>query len=490
MNPRQAIAILRVSTDAQDLERQRRDIAAAARVHNLKIVRTLELEGLSGTKTLTNTEVRRVLADLSRPDIAGVCISAIDRLVRPGELGDLAIFDAFQRTKKRIFTPGQEIDLTTQAGFLTSGIMGIVAGLERQMILARTLAGKEIIRQRGGNPGGAVALPRGLGYIKAAGWCYEEPDAARIKLAYDLLFERLSWRTIAERIGGGWTHEGIRRSLQNPVWKGLRRYTHGRETPLEVPLDIEPLIPPERWEAAQQIILERHQHWMKTLKPPRFLLTGLLRCACGKRMYIRSVGSEDRTRQRNYYYCASALPAYGPRCGARTVQQEAADRTVERIASTELLDAGFLKAILGQFQGGQTSRNENAAKLARERSKLEAERQELLRLTLKKVCTEDDFARESKRIEAELRSRDARLAAPLPDALDPARLVVRITRAFARFANKPFREKRSVLQAAVREIVIENLGIRSVTLNGAFLSASANSSTLSSAWRCTSWGML
>src|SRR5215469_16390074 len=88
---RQDIAVIRVSTDQQDCERQRRDVAAAAKIHNLKIVRTLELEGLSGTKTLTNAEVQRVLADLARPEIAGVAISAIDRLVRADELGDLAI---------------------------------------------------------------------------------------------------------------------------------------------------------------------------------------------------------------------------------------------------------------------------------------------------------------------------------------------------------------------------------------------------------------
>ena len=80
---RRAIGILRVSTDQQDVERQRRDVAAAARAHNLEITRTLGLPNLSGTKMLSNTDVRRVLADLARPDIAGVVVSAIDRLVRP-----------------------------------------------------------------------------------------------------------------------------------------------------------------------------------------------------------------------------------------------------------------------------------------------------------------------------------------------------------------------------------------------------------------------
>ena len=198
-------------------------------------------------------------------------------------------------------------------------------------------------------------------------------------------------------------------------------------------------------------------------------------------MYIRSVAKNDPTRQRNYYYCASALPKYGPRCNARTIQQTGADEAVERIVSTKLLDAAFLKAILGNSQGGQPSRNENAAKLARERAKLEAERQELLRLTLKKICTEDDFTRESKRIEGELQSLDALMPEPLAEAFDSAKLVIQITRAFARFAKQPFEKRRGVLQAAVREVVVEDGAIPSLTLNGSFLAAAAsvNSSTLS-----------
>jgi DNA invertase Pin-like site-specific DNA recombinase len=469
---------LRVSSDGQDLERQRRDVATAARVHNLEITRTLELPDLSGTKMLTNPEVRRVLADLSRSDIAGVVVSAIDRLVRPGELGDLGIFDAFQHTKKLIWTPGQEIDLTTHTGFLTSGIMGVIAGFERQMILARTSAGREICRQRGGNPCGSVVLPRGVSYSKSAGWAYEEPYASHVRKAYDLLFERRSWHDIADRIGGTFTHNGIRESLMNPIWKGVRRYTKNREEPLELKVLDPPLISPERWEAAQKIILEKRTRWAKTKRPPRFLLSGLMRCACGKPVYVRC-GS--RTQPRSYYYCASGFPGQGPRCSARSVQQPAADRMVEQIVSTQLLDAAFLKKLLAKFQTGQPARNQNVEALIHERGKLEVERQRLLRMTLKGACTEEDFARESKRIEAEMRGLDLLAAPSMPAALDPAQLVVRITRAFARFAKQPFGEKHNLLRTAFREIVLENGTIPAFTLNGAFFD-SANSLTPSS-WR-------
>jgi DNA invertase Pin-like site-specific DNA recombinase len=320
---RRAIGVLRVSTDQQDCARQRKDVAAAARVHNLEIVRALELSDLSGTKMLTNTEVKRVLADLARHDIHGVIVSAIDRLIRPGQLGDLQIFDFFQRSKKLIWTPAQEIDITTQAGFLTSGIMGVIAGFERMMILARTSAGKEICRQRGGNPNGDAVLPRGIAYSKTSGWSYIEPDCSRIRRAYDLLFERRSWADIAQRIGGGFTGEGVSYSLRNTLWMGIRRYTEGREEPLEVKVIDPPLIPPDVWQKAQEIILEKRKRWTKTKRPAHVLLSGLLRCRCGKPCYVRMNG-----RTRSYYFCSTGYPGHGPACGARSVQQAAADQTV------------------------------------------------------------------------------------------------------------------------------------------------------------------
>jgi site-specific DNA recombinase len=461
---RRAIAILRVSTDQQDVERQRRDVAAAARTHNLEITRTLELSDVSGTRMLTNTDVRKVLADLSRHDTDGVAISAIDRLVRPGELGDLQIFDAFQRARKKIFTPGQEIDLTTQAGFLTSGIMGVIAGFERQMILARTSAGKEISRQRGGNPNGSAVLPRGVTYTKSGGWAYTEPDASRVKLAYDLLFERRSWDDIAERIGGGFTNNGVRSSLTNPIWKGVRRYAEGREEPLEVPVIDQPLISPERWGAAQQIILEKRTRWAKTRRPPHVLLSGLLRCVCGKPCYVRFGGNG-----RGFYYCSSGFPGRGPKCGSKSIQQQAADLEVTVYISTRLIDTAYMRSILAGFQAAAPARDQSAEKHTRQRAKLEAERQRLLRLTLKGTCSEEDFARESKRIESEIRDLERLAPAPLPATFDATKLVVRIARTFARFAKQTFEEKRDLLRTAVREIVLEDGTIPALTLNGSFL---------------------
>jgi hypothetical protein len=151
------------------------------------------------------------------------------------------------------------------------------------------------------------------------------------------------------------------------------------------------------------------------------------------------------------------------------VRQEAADQTVERIISTQLLDADYLRAILGRFQSRQPERNQNADKLAHQREKLEAERQRLLRMALKGTCTEEDFVRESKRIEAEIHDLGLLASAPVPAALDTAKLVVHITRSLARFATQPFEERRSLVRTVFKEIVLEDGAIPSVTINGSFL---------------------
>jgi len=77
----------------------------------------------------------------------------------------------------------------------------------------------------------------------------------------------------------------------------------------------------------------------------------------------------------------------------------------------------------------------------------------------------------SKRIEAELRSLDGITPASVADAFDPAKVVIRITRTFARLSKQPFQERRGVLQAAFREIVVQDGAIPQATLNGAWLSA-------------------
>jgi hypothetical protein len=143
------------------------------------------------------------------------------------------------------------------------------------------------------------------------------------------------------------------------LWKGVRTHAEGREAPLEIPMGIEPLISPERWEAAQKIILEKRDHWSKTKKPAHVLLSGLLRCACGQPCYVR-ISTTD------YYVCSVGYRG-GQKCGAKSVQQPATDRLLEQIVSRDFLDAAFLMKVISRFKSAQPERDGNAQKHAARR---------------------------------------------------------------------------------------------------------------------------
>lgn len=51
---KQALGLIRVSTDSQDTQRQRTDLKRLEKMYGIHIVHTLELVGVSGTTMLTN----------------------------------------------------------------------------------------------------------------------------------------------------------------------------------------------------------------------------------------------------------------------------------------------------------------------------------------------------------------------------------------------------------------------------------------------------
>ena len=88
------IGLLRVSTDVQDVARQRTALQRIAKRFNLRFVFIVELVGVSGTATLENEDVQKILAAIRQPGIRGLAVYALDRLFRPGRrLGQFAIVD-------------------------------------------------------------------------------------------------------------------------------------------------------------------------------------------------------------------------------------------------------------------------------------------------------------------------------------------------------------------------------------------------------------
>jgi hypothetical protein len=115
---RKVLAFIRVCSigqaqgDRTGIPRQLEDIEIHCRTYNLEVVKEYRFEGLSGASVQQSTEFREMLAELSRPSVAGVVFATMDRFFRSAQLSSFAVFEPFETTGKRLFCELGEVDLT------------------------------------------------------------------------------------------------------------------------------------------------------------------------------------------------------------------------------------------------------------------------------------------------------------------------------------------------------------------------------------------
>jgi hypothetical protein len=95
------LELQRVSTNKQDLKRQEYDLAVNRKEYGLNAVRTFKIKE-SGEKVLSTDEVAEIVAAL--PRVAGINVSAVDRIARPQGFSDLGFFQIFVDLKKTIWS--------------------------------------------------------------------------------------------------------------------------------------------------------------------------------------------------------------------------------------------------------------------------------------------------------------------------------------------------------------------------------------------------
>jgi len=146
---KRAAIYLRVSTDSQTTDNQRRELEAAAEARGWEVVAVYADEGISGAKGRDNRpQLDLMLKDAVRRKFDVAMVWAVDRLGR--SLPDLiASMQELHGAKVDLFMLQQGIDTTTPAGRAMFGMMGVFAEFERSMIQARVNAGLARARAKG-----------------------------------------------------------------------------------------------------------------------------------------------------------------------------------------------------------------------------------------------------------------------------------------------------------------------------------------------------
>jgi len=170
---------LRVSTDTQTTENQRRELDEVASRSGWRVVAVFEDTGISGSKGRDQRPgLDALLKAVTRREVDMVAAWSVDRLGR--SLQDLVGFLSDLHAKGcDLYLHQQALDTSTPAGRAMFGMMGVFAEFERAMIVNRVNAGLARARAEGkrlGRPpvGDAIAKrvielrQSGMGILKIA----------------------------------------------------------------------------------------------------------------------------------------------------------------------------------------------------------------------------------------------------------------------------------------------------------------------------------
>ena len=170
--PRRAVLYLRVSTDEQTVENQRRELAAAAEHHGWQVVAEYADNGISGAKGRDKRPaLDALLKDATRGRFDVLMAWSVDRLGR--SLPDLLnTLGEMHGAKVDLFLHRQAVDTTTPAGRALFQMLGVFAEFERAMIVERVNAGLARAKAAGkrlGRPPVEPATERAIRARLAAG---------------------------------------------------------------------------------------------------------------------------------------------------------------------------------------------------------------------------------------------------------------------------------------------------------------------------------
>ena len=146
MTKRVAIYV-RVSTDGQSVENQKRELEAVAKRHEWDVAGVFSDHGVSGTKE-SRPAFDRLLQGVARKDFDVVAAWSVDRLGRSlqhllGFLGEL------KAKGVDLYLHQQGLDTSTPAGKAMFQMLGVFAEFERAMIVERVHAGLRRAKAQG-----------------------------------------------------------------------------------------------------------------------------------------------------------------------------------------------------------------------------------------------------------------------------------------------------------------------------------------------------
>jgi len=392
-------------------------------------------EGVSAKDT-ERPALKRLLEDVRANRVEAVVVTKLDRISR--SLHDLLeLMATFETYGVKFVSLRDNIDTAGPVGRFMLHILGAIAELERGITAERVAEDMKLRAQRGKWNGGLAPFGRQMQDGRLA---IVPEEAAVLHRMRELLLERRTWRGVAvglnregfrtrgwdplERDGrtvrrghraSEWTPWSVKRVLLQPVNEGTlvynRRRVKGRvhvARPVEEHITVtgfcEPIFTPEQMAEARQVAREIERTPSRELASEH-LLSGLVFCTCGTKMYgISQYTNTKLGRYRSVYYRCRRASAQGT-CSAKQIPAS----VIEPLLIGELwklrLNPGALDDMAGEATGAFEEQMRPLLKRAeesvREIQRVERRLEALLELAEERLIGKEEYATRRSQLEAE-----------------------------------------------------------------------------------------
>lgn len=424
-----------------------------------KVATLYDLSGVSGKTVMEHGEAKRMLRDIESGAISGLIFSKLARLARnTKELLDFA--ERFRDHNADLISLQESIDTSSPAGRLFYTMIAAMAQWEREEIAERVAASVPIRAKLGKNVGGQASY----GYQWKDGQLVPHLEEAPVrKLLYELFLEHRRKRTVAKilnergyrtRSGAKWSDTTVTRLLRDSTAKGLHRanYTRsqgrGKAATKKPETDwvlrnVPAIVSEETWQEAQALLDSQREGWSRG-RPAERLFGGLLRCTCGKKMYMKPPSPK--------YVCRS--------CGRRIPADDLEEVFRHELQSFFLSDQD-IRAFLEQDDAEIAAKEEQARVLEGERRKSVSEMDRLYRSFMDEELPGKSFGELHSKLKERVEAIDdevAKLRAEIDlrriNHLSSEEVVSGARDLYGRWGSLSFQEKRAIVETIVEEIVI------------------------------------
>jgi len=461
---------VRVSTDMQgdSYENHEKRGRYYAEAKGWDVVKLYSLEAMSGKSVMGYSETKRMLEDIKKGEISGLIFSKLARLARnTKELLEFA--DIFRDNDADLISLEESIDTSTPAGRLFYTMIAAMAQWEREEISSRINASIPIRAKQGKSIGGQTPL----GYkFENNQMVIDEKEAPVRKLMYELFLKSKRKKAVARvlnemgyrsRRGLKFSGTAVERLLKDTTAKGIRKSNFtltpakGKHPVLKPEDDwlfypCPPIVAEEVWNECNRIMEEQEKKHQKKGRQGVFLLSGMVHCDCGKKMYV--------------YHVA---PVYDCRpCKNRIAVADLDDIFLEQLKSFLLTDVE-LKEYLDQSDAMVREKESLLEILTEEASKLRKQMTEYVSLRIAGELTRERFMEFNQPIEERLQQIQNRLPEVQAEVdflriqnYSSGTVYSDAQDLYSRWPQLPFEQKRTIIETITEKIVVgkEDISIK------------------------------